>query len=82
MIKHQLGKLPLPEPPEKSLPEQRYRHPISSLVVDEMNVARLAGLPHLHRDPFDRILVCQALELDLTLITVDETIRAYPVDTI
>jgi PIN domain nuclease of toxin-antitoxin system len=81
MIKHQLGKLPLPEPPENYLPEQRRRHRISSLMVDEASVARLAGLPPLHRDPFDRLLICQALEHGRTLITVDDAIRAYPVDT-
>ncbi|MDQ3302214.1 MAG: type II toxin-antitoxin system VapC family toxin [Actinomycetota bacterium] len=81
MIKHQLGKLPLPEPPARYLPEQRRRHSISSLAVDEASVARLAGLPPLHRDPFDRLLVCQALEHGLTLITVDDAVRAYPVDT-
>jgi len=81
MIKHQLGKLPLPEPPARYLPEQRRRHSISSLALDEASVARLAGLPPLHRDPFDRLLVCQALEHGLTLITVDDAVRAYPVDT-
>lgn len=50
-------------------------------MVDEASVARLARLPSLHRDPFDRLLVCQVLEHGLTLITVDDAIRAYPVDT-
>lgn len=82
MIKHQLGKLPLPAPPGKYLPEQRRRHRISSLTVDEASVARLAGLPPLHRDPFDRLLICQALEHGLTFVTVDDAISAYPVDTV
>lgn len=81
MIKHQLGKLPLPEAPSVYLPEQRRRHSISTLVVDEASVSRLAELPSLHRDPFDRLLVCQALEHGLMLVTVDDAIRAYPVDT-
>ncbi len=81
MFKHQLGKLALPEPPGRYLPEQRQRHLISSLVVGEESVARLTGLPPLHRDSFDRLLVCQALQHDLTLITVDDAMRAYPVDT-
>jgi PIN domain nuclease of toxin-antitoxin system len=42
-------------------------------------VVRLAGLPHIHRDPFDRMLVCQALEHDLTLVTTDPVVRGYPV---
>lgn len=40
---------------------------------------RLAGLPLLHRDPFDRLLICQALHNGLTLATADAAIRAYPV---
>jgi PIN domain nuclease of toxin-antitoxin system len=39
----------------------------------------LATLPSLHRDPFDRILIAQALQHGLTLVTVDDAIRAYPV---
>ena len=79
IIKYQLGRLPLPESPETYLPQQRRRHLIASLGVDEENVARLAKLPPLHRDPFDRLLVCQALQHGLTVVTVDAAVRAYPV---
>ena len=40
------------------------------------------GLPLLHRDPFDRMLVAQALAEDLTLVTADEAIRRYPVKSV
>ena len=79
IIKHQLGKLPLPHPPERYLPKQRERHQISSLSLDESSVSRLANLPSIHRDPFDRMLICQALEHTLTFVTVDDTISLYPV---
>jgi PIN domain nuclease of toxin-antitoxin system len=78
-IKYQLGKLPLPEPPEIYLPKQRDLHQIDSLAIDERSVIQLAKLPLLHRDPFDRMLVCQALENGLTIVTVDGAIRAYSV---
>jgi PIN domain nuclease of toxin-antitoxin system len=39
----------------------------------------LATLPPLHRDPFDRLLVAQALQYGLTLVTVDSELAAYPV---
>jgi PIN domain nuclease of toxin-antitoxin system len=81
IIKYQLGKLPLPESPEKYLPEQREQHQIASLAVDEGSLLHLPTLPDLHRDPFDRLLVSQALQHDLTIITVDEAIRAYSVKT-
>ncbi|MEO1147319.1 MAG: type II toxin-antitoxin system VapC family toxin [Cyanobacteria bacterium J06638_22] len=79
VVKYQLGKLPLPEPPEIYLPKQRDRHKISSLALDERSVVQLAQLPALHRDPFDRMLICQALQNDLTLATIDAAVRAYSV---
>jgi PIN domain nuclease of toxin-antitoxin system len=79
IVKYQLGKLPLPLPPQTYLPEQRERHRVASLPLNEANVSYLAQLPDLHRDPFDRMLVCQALHRDLTLVTVDAKIQAYPV---
>ncbi len=79
IIKHQLGKLPLPEPPKRYLPIQRERHQIANLSLDEASVSQLAGLPLIHRDPFDRMLICQALEHKLTIVTIDDLIRAYSV---
>jgi PIN domain nuclease of toxin-antitoxin system len=78
-IKYQLGKLPLPDVPGKYLTDARKRHQISSLPVDESSIARLLDLPDLHRDPFDRLLICQALHHGLTLVTVDKEIRQYQV---
>lgn len=78
-IKFQLGKLPLPEPPHVYLPRARAQHGILTLPVDEASVIRLTHLPALHRDPFDRLLICQALEHGLTIATVDDQIRGYSV---
>jgi len=61
------------------IPRQRKNHGIASLPIDEASVAHLAGLPLLHRDPFDRMLICQALQHDLVIMTADDAIRAYPV---
>ena len=80
IVKYQLGKLPLPEPPETYLPKQRDLHQISSLNLDENSVIQLSKLPPLHRDPFDRMLICQALQNDLTIATVDALVRAYSVN--
>ncbi len=79
IVKYQLGKLPLPEPPETYLPKQRDLHQIDSLALDEHSVIQLAKLPPLHRDPFDRMLVCQAIQNGLAIATVDMAVRAYPV---
>jgi len=81
VVKHQLGKLPFPQPPQEFLPLQRERHHIESLAIDEATVRHLPKLPLLHRDPFDRILVCHALQHSLTIVTVDPLVAAYPVST-
>jgi PIN domain nuclease of toxin-antitoxin system len=77
-IKYQLGKLPLPEEPHPWLSNQRDLHGIESLALDESSVARLANLPAHHRDPFDRMLVCQAIEHELIIITADSVLSRYP----
>ena len=82
IVKYQLGKLPLPAHPEIYLPKQRDLHQIASLALNEISVIQLAKLPPLHRDPFDRMLICQALQNGLTIATVDAAIRAYSVSII
>lgn len=78
IIKYRLGKLPLPEPPHPWFATERERHGIASLPIDEAAVVRLLDLPQHHRDPFDRMLVCQALEHDLELLSVDPVVAKYP----
>jgi PIN domain nuclease of toxin-antitoxin system len=79
VIKHALGKLPLPAPPAEYLPQQRQAHRIASLPVEEGAFPHLAGLPPLHRDPFDRILIAQTLQHGMRLVSVDEAVRGYSV---
>ena len=78
-IKYQLDKLPFPESPEIYLPTQRKRHSFDSLTIDENTIAQLIKLPSLHRDPFDRLLMCQSLENDLVMVTEDKTVLAYSI---
>ena len=78
-VKHGLGKLVLPEAPSSFVTRQRELHRIESLGLDENSVSKLSGLPALHRDPFDRMLVCQALAHGLTLASSDPLIRQYSV---
>jgi PIN domain nuclease of toxin-antitoxin system len=46
---------------------------------DEDAAFQLARLPRLHRDPFDRMLICQAISHGLTIVTPDPLIRQYPI---
>jgi len=80
IVKYQLGKLSLPHSPEIYIPEQREKHRISSMIITEQDISELLNLPPIHRDPFDRMLICQALSQDLTIVTVDGYISQYPVD--
>jgi len=80
-VKHALGKLPLPSAIDRFIIEQRERHGIAALPLNERAVLHLAKLPALHRDPFDRMLICQAIEHDCLLLTPDPLITQYPVRT-
>ena len=79
ITKYNLGKLPLPQSSEIYIPNERRKHQIKSFSLHENVVKELANLPALHRDPFDRILICQALANNLTIVTVDPQIQKYNV---
>lgn len=79
IIKYQLKKLPLPVSPTPFFEQLRIAHGIASLPIEEGAMRHLEGLPPLHRDPFDRILVAQALQHGLTVVTVDHDVLNYPV---
>jgi PIN domain nuclease of toxin-antitoxin system len=81
-IKYRLNKLPLPDEPSLFVPRERMAHGIAVLPLNEPPALLLATLPLLHRDPFDRLLICQAIEHHLTILTPDEHIRQYKVETI
>lgn len=78
-VKHELGRLPLPQSPGRFVPAMREAHAIDSLPLVESAAGQLGKLPALHRDPFDRMLVCQAIDTGLTILTPDELVSQYPV---
>lgn len=78
-VKSSLGRLPLPEAAEIFVPKMRQELSVRSLSLDEASTLQLGKLPALHQDPFDRMLVCQAIEHGLTIATSDELLRRYPV---
>ncbi|MHC1725632.1 MAG: type II toxin-antitoxin system VapC family toxin [Syntrophobacteraceae bacterium] len=82
IVKHALGRLPLPAPPTQFIAGMRTRHDIEFLPLEEEAVLMLSRLPDIHKDPFDRMLVCQALAHGLSLLTPDTLIRQYPIPVI
>ena len=78
-LKHALGKLSLAEAPNVYIPHMRQLHQIESLPVTEEDSIRAGRLPLLHRDPFDRLLIGQAIGQGCVLLTPDPLIEQYSV---
>lgn len=79
LVKVQIGKLEIPEPADEYLRDRREKHQIATLPIEKASLSHLRRLPLHHRDPFDRMLICQALHHDLTIVTVDEWFTRYDV---
>ena len=82
VIKSSLGKLPLPGPFEEVIPAQLEAERIEVLPIDVSHLGRLRRLPFHHRDPFDRLIIAQAMAEDVPLITHDATFSQYEVHVI
>lgn len=78
-LKWQAGKIELPTPPRMWFDQQIRMWSVERLKIEQNHFFRSTELPTLHRDPFDRLLVAQALEQTLTIVTPDDAIAAYPV---
>ncbi len=81
-VKYAAGRLPLPEPPHRLVPAERERLGVAVLPFDEESALHVTKLPPIHRDPFDRILVSQALVHGLTILTPDDVLARYPARTL
>jgi PIN domain nuclease of toxin-antitoxin system len=77
-IKIQLGKMTLPNPLPRIIADQQINGGIRLLPVRPQHIFRLDTLPFHHRDPFDRLLIAQALHENLSIITEDKLFTQYP----
>jgi PIN domain nuclease of toxin-antitoxin system len=82
VVKARLGRLVLPEDPERFIPQQIVENDFLPLPVHLRHALRVAGLPDVHRDPFDRLLVGQAVIEGLHVLTADPSFQGYPVEVI
>ena len=78
-IKFALGRLPLPDIPEKFLLDALAANQIESLPITDLHAFRAGHLPRHHRDPFDRMLVAQAQVESLALLSNDPQCSLYEV---
>ena len=78
-IKIQLGKMRLKLPLTELVAQQRQTNQIQLLPITFRHIITLENLPSHHKDPFDRLLIAQAIFEDIALIGDDPLIAKYPV---
>lgn len=78
-IKVSLHKLAFAAPVDRFIPEQLAANGFDVLPIEFAHVARVSRLPFHHRDPFDRLLIAQALGERLVIVSADPVFRRYGV---
>lgn len=79
-IKMRLGKLQLPSPPAQCIPEFMARQGLRPLPVTHLHAVKVYDLPLHHNDPFDRLLIAQAISEEMCILTSDRIFQKYPVE--
>ncbi len=77
-IKQSAGKLHLPRELDEATQEMSFQ----LLSIEPRHVRMIRMLPPIHKDPFDRMLIAQAIDEGLVLVTRDSEMRRYPVATL
>jgi PIN domain nuclease of toxin-antitoxin system len=85
LVKHSIGKIAIDS--GKASPFDFLNRAVAMAGIERIglqpeDVRHVTALPLIHRDPFDRMLICQAIERGLTLVTPDLLIRRYPIKTL
>jgi PIN domain nuclease of toxin-antitoxin system len=81
VVKAGIGRLEVPEPIDRFIVSQLEANAFHPLAITMRHALGLATVPNVHRDPFDRMLVSQAVADDLTLVSGDRVFAGYPVAT-
>ena len=79
-IKINIGKLALDKPFNQLFPDELDSRGIEILDITIDSLVQLTALPPYHRDPFDRLIIAQALVENLPIISVDRNFDAYDID--
>ena len=79
VIKVTIGKLDLGSSFDSFVVDKVASKNVTLLSIKEAHLSRLTTLPLHHRDPFDRLIIAQAMEENLTLLSKDERFPAYDV---
>jgi PIN domain nuclease of toxin-antitoxin system len=78
-IKTKLGKYQLTEPPGRYVPKRLAQQGIQSLPITQAHTLKVYDLPLHHQDPFDRLIIAQAITEKMTVLTADREFGKYPV---
>ena len=81
-IKTKLGKCQLPDLPTRYVPKRLAEQGIQSLSVTQSHSLKVYDLAPYHNDPFDRLLIAQAVVEEMTILTSDRMFKKYPVDVV
>jgi PIN domain nuclease of toxin-antitoxin system len=81
-IKSALGSLPLPKPPSEFIPHALRAWAMCALDITHEHALRAGELPAHHRDPFDRLLIAQAMAEEMTVLTADRVFQKYKIEMI
>jgi len=80
-LKYSRGKLPLTVPPDVFVAEGLRAHGVSYLRLADEHIWATGKLPLIHNDPFDRLLIAQAIYEGMLIVTPDPWIQRYPART-
>ena len=80
-IEYRLGKVPLPMTPRRYAATRIEDAGFAALPISTVHGAEVGALPDIHRDPFDRLSVAQAMLENLTPITAARPLERYPIAT-
>ncbi len=76
-IKSSLGRLIVPAPPSRLISDHIWSNSIALLAISSEHLDVVHALPYHHKDPFDRLMIAQAIHEGMTLVSKDQAITAY-----
>lgn len=81
-IKQQLGKLKFQSPLSRLINIQIEQNDLNLLPIKLNHIYALCDLPHIHKDPFDRLLIAQSRVESMKLVSIDKKFQHYSVEVI
>ena len=78
----QLNRLELPDEPQRFIPEALQKLTVLPLPIGFLTAISAALLPLIHRDPFDRIIIAEAMKEKMIILTKDKTFGKYGVQSV